>query len=142
MTTRIISAYGLPTTNHANRDAALATILALHPNAATLDVDGEPGRTLVWDSTEDRDADTSGGANAFAEIVTTPDAIYRLAHRAAFDADWRDADAYLDDGSAECAEIVDINEAIAAADSLDETCGWDVIVVELDGGNKPRVVYS
>jgi hypothetical protein len=94
----------------------------------------------VWDSVEDRDADTSGGANAFAELVTTPDAVYRIAHRDAFNADWRDADAYLDD--AESAEFVDIGEAIRAADSLDETCGWDVIVVELDGGNKPRVVYG
>lgn len=68
---------------------------------------------------------------------------YRLAHRDAFEADWRDGNAYHvgAEGNGR-ADFADLDEAIAAADSLDETCGWDVIVVECDGGNKPRVVYG
>jgi hypothetical protein len=33
-------------------------------------------------------------------------------------------------------------DAIAAAESCDETNGWDMIVVEMDGRNRPRVVYG
>jgi hypothetical protein len=73
MTTRITSTYGLPSTTHATRDAALAAITARYPDAVTLDVDGEPDRTLVWSSQEEMDADTSGGSKACAEMVSTAD---------------------------------------------------------------------
>lgn len=70
-------------------------------------------------------------------IATT--APYALAHRAEFDADWRDGNAYH---MGESGDFSSLDDAVTTAKSLDETCGWDVIVVERDGGNKPRVVYG
>ena len=71
--------------------------------------------------------------------TTETHVVYRLAHRDAFEADWRDAAAYHV-GDSGVADFTDLAEASGAALSLDETCGWDILVVELDGGNKPRVV--
>lgn len=65
---------------------------------------------------------------------------YRVAHRDAFDADWRDANAYhIGEGGN---EFRSFREACRVSDSLDSTCEWTTCVVEVDGGNKPRVVYG
>ena len=65
---------------------------------------------------------------------------YRIAHRDAFDADWRDGNAYHvgDDAN----EFRSFREACRVSDSLDATCDWVTCVVEMDGRNKPRVVYA
>ena len=74
----------------------------------------------------------------------TTTARYRLAHRDDFNADWRNADAYHM-GAGEPEDFDDLNDAIAAASSLDETCEWDVIVVKIDPKyprNRPFVAWG
>ncbi len=64
---------------------------------------------------------------------------FQIAHRAEFTADWQDGNAYhVGDANG----FDDLDAAKAASDNLDSTCGWDTIVVERDGRNKPRVVYG
>ena len=75
-----------------------------------------------------------------SEETVTLSPPYALAHRDRFEADWRSADAYHvgDNG-----DFDDLDAAKAAADALDALGDeWDVIVVERDGGNRPRVVYG
>ena len=81
--------------------------------------------------------------------MSTPNtdaARYVLAHRDLFNADWRDGNAYhMGD---ESPVWTDFDAACAASDNVDETCGWETIVVELDpgvapgSGSKPRIVYG
>ena len=73
--------------------------------------------------------------------MTTTTCTYRLAHRDLFESDWRAADAYHT-GEGKPFEYTDLDDAIAATESCDETNGWDMIVVEMDGRNRPRVVYG
>ena len=65
---------------------------------------------------------------------------YRVAHRDAFDANWQDANAYHIGDSPN--EFRSFREACRISDALDSTCGWTTCVVEMDGRNKPRVVYG
>lgn len=78
--------------------------------------------------------------------TTTTAARYVLAHRRLFNEDWTSGAAYhVGDDSP---EFSDFEEACVTADTLDETCGWDIIVVELERnnapgrGSKPRIVYG
>ena len=73
--------------------------------------------------------------------MTTTTSTYRLAHRDLFESDWTNADAYHT-GEATPRDYTDIDDAIAAAESCDETNGWGMIVGEMDGRNRPRVVYG
>lgn len=66
--------------------------------------------------------------------------VYRVAHRDLFDADWQNANAYhIGEGAN---EFRSFRDACSASDSLDSTCDWTTCVVEIDGRNKPRVVYG